>query len=138
MKRSVVFNLGRVLGIVGGVCGVIATAIILTLPMYRGVETTVTSSGESTTQTFSQTLLQAQGQLEPITLFFFAAMIGLSLAALAVSLLAPVGPRIAGLGTFTAGLFLLFGWFISGFSVGPFYLPGAIFVFLAGILMLVG
>lgn len=138
MKRSFTFTLGRVVGIAGGAWGVIATIAVFTLPMYQTVETTATSSGEFSTRAFSQTFLQVQGHLESITIFFFAAMIGFSLAALAVSVLAHINPRLARVGALTAGIVLLFGSFISGFSVGGFYLPGALLVLLAGVLMLAG
>ncbi len=131
MNRRLFFGIGRVLGIVGGAWGLFATALIFNLPMYRVVE----MSGTATETLPPQTLLQ-QGQLEPVTLFFFAAMIGLSVVTLGVSLVASTDPRLAGLVVLVASILLLFGSFISGFSVGPFYLPGALFAFLAGILIL--
>ncbi len=122
----------------GGACGALATAAIVTLPLYRFVESSSTASGTVYGETGSLTLLQVQGHLEPVTRFFLAAMACLSLAALVVSLFGQTKPRIAGLVVLVAGLVLLFGSFISGFSVGGYYLPGALLVFLAGLLILAG
>ncbi len=142
--------LGRALAIIGGACGWIATAVVFTLPMYEGVSVTVTSSGEMIEQHSRKTLLEVQS-LEPITIFFFSAILLLSLAAAILAIrakpiLRPSNltkgsepsqglPRRNGIAILAAGALLLFASFISGLSVGAFYLPGALVVFLAGILI---
>ncbi len=134
--------LGRALAIIGGACGWIATAVVFTLPMYEGVSVTVTSSGEMIEQHSRKTLLEVQS-LEPITIFFFSAILLLSLAAAilairatstGVQLNAPTHRR-NDMAVLAAGALLLFASFISSFSVGGFYLPGALVVFLSGILI---
>ena len=125
-------KIGQSLGVVGGVCGLIATVAVFILPMYEGVSVTVTSSGERAEQLSRKTLLEMQS-LEAITIFFFAAIIALSL----VAIFCAVRARSRGddLAVLTTGVLLLLASFISGFSVGGFYLPGAALVFIAGILI---
>ncbi len=141
---------GRALGILGGACGWIATAAVFTLPMYEGASITLTSSGEQVEEHFRKTLLETQS-LEPVTIFFFSAILLLSLAAAILAIRAkPIlrpsnltkgsepsqgSPRRNGMAVLAAGALLLFASFISGFSVGAFYLPGALLVFLSGILI---
>ncbi len=116
----------------GGVCGLIATVAIFLLPMYWGVSVTVTSSGERVEEHARKTLLEMQS-LEPITIFFFSAIVLLFLIALFCAVRAR--DRRYSIAVLTAGVLLLFASFISGFSVGGLYLPGAVMVFIAGILL---
>ena len=125
-------KIGRVSGVVGGVCGLIATAAIFLVPMYEGVSVTVTSSGERIEEHTRKTLLEMQA-LEPITIFFFGAIIIASLVAVICALRAK--SRLNGYGMLAAGILLLLAAIISGFSVGGYYLPGSALVFFAGILM---
>ncbi len=142
--------LGRALAIIGGACGWIATAGVFTLPMYEGASVTISSSGEMIEQHSRKTLLEMQS-LEPVTIFFFSAIFLLSLLAIFASIRAKPSlrpsniakgsepsqgsPRRYGIAILAAGALLLFASFISSFSVGAFYLPGALLVFLSGILI---
>ncbi len=128
-------NLARLLAILGGVLNVIATAAIFVMPMYEGVRISVTSNGEHIEEHFRQTLLEAQS-LEPITLLFFGTIILVSLVAAFLAIRATNAThRGNGIAILAVGALLLFAAFISGFSVGMFYLPGAALVFGAGVLI---
>ncbi len=130
-------TLGRIAGVLGGAWGVIATAAVFTLPLYEGVSVTGTSSGERVERHFRATLLQTQS-LEPVTLLFFSLMVLCSLAALLGSIAARRLPgRAVRTALLVSGVLLSLGSLISGFSVGPFYLPGAALVLIAGILLAV-
>jgi O-antigen ligase len=128
-------TIGRLIGFVGGACGLIATVAIFLLPMYEGVSVTVTSNGERVEQLSHKTLLEMQS-LEPLTILFFSGVVALSLVAIYGAIRARA--RRYGLAMLVAGVLLLLTSFISGFSVGGFYLPGALMVFVAGILMRLG
>lgn len=113
----------------------IATVAIFVLPMYEGVNVTVASSGERTEEHLRKTLLEMQS-LEPITILFFSAIVIMSLAAIFCAIRAgKAKDRVYGMAMIALGLLLLFAAFISGFSVGGFYLPSAVMVFFAGILL---
>ncbi len=128
-------NLARLLAILGGVLNVIATAAIFVMPIYEGVRITVTANGERFEEHFRQTLLEAQS-LEPITLLFFGTIILVPLVAAFLAICATnVNHRRNGIAILAVGALLLFAAFISGFSVGMFYLPGAALVFGAGVLI---
>ncbi len=124
-----------ILAILGGAANLIATAAIFVMPMYEGVSVTVTSSGERVEQHFRKTLLETQS-LHPITILFSAAIIALSLTAAFLAIrAAPATRRRSGIAVTIAGVLLLFASFVSVFSVGAFYLPGALMVSAAGVLM---
>lgn len=132
-------NLGLLFAMAGGALNLIATAAIFAMPMYEGVSVTVTSSGERIEQHFRKTLLEMQS-LEPVTILFFGAIILLSLLAVFLAIRAARYGRSADrpysrIAIIAIGATLLFAAFISGFSVGAFYLPGAVLVLGAGVLM---
>jgi hypothetical protein len=128
-------NLARLLAILGGALNVIATAAIFVMPMYEGVRVTVTSNGERIEEHFRQSLLEAQSH-EPITISFFGTIILVSLVAVFLAIRATnVTHRRIGIALLAVGALLLIASFISGFSVGLFYLPGAVFVLAAGVLI---
>ena len=129
------FTLGRILGIIGGAWGIIATIAIFTLPLYEGRSVTGYSTGERIEQTFRLTLLEANPDLAPITILFFSIMVAASLIALLLAVFARRKQRRWAAGTFAFGILLLFGAFISGFSIGGFYLPGAALTTLGGVLL---
>lgn len=126
-------TIGRLIGFVGGACGLIATVAIFLLPMYEGVSVTISSNGERVEQLSRKTLLEMQS-LEPITILFFSVVVALSLVGIYGAIRAR--ERRYGLAMLVAGVLLLLASFISGFSVGGFYLPGALMVFISGIFVM--
>ncbi len=128
-------RIGRIVGALGGAWGLVATAAVFMLPLYQGVSVTGTSSGEHVEQHFRATLLQTQS-LEPVTLLFFSLMILFSLAALFGSVAAQRGrSRAYSIAVLASAVLLSLGSLISGFSVGPFYMPGAALALMAGVLL---
>ncbi len=137
-KRRVLRSIGRIVGTLGGACGLIATGAVFIVPMYESVGITVTSSGERIEQHSRATLLQTQS-LEPVTLLFFSLMVIFSLVALLGSLAAHrTVSRAYPMAVLVSGILLILGSLISGFSVGPFYMPGAAMVLIAGLLLVAG
>lgn len=130
-------KLARGLGFIGGAWGLLATLAIFTLPMYVGIRVTQDANGQRIEERMTQTLLDVNAPLQSVTIIFFGAMLADSLLALLTAAAAKPKRRVyGGLMTF-AGVMLLAGSFIAGFSVGPYYLPGAVMVFIAGILLLI-
>lgn len=135
--KSAFRPLPPLLAIAGSALNLIATVTIFVIPMYEGVSVTVTASGERIEQHFRKTLLEMQA-LEPITIVFFSAIVLLSLLAAFLAIRAtrrPTRHRSEAIAIIVIGAALLFASFISGFSVGAFYLPGALLVLVAGALM---
>lgn len=122
---------GRALGLVGGAWGLIAIGAILVLPIYEGDSVTVTSGGERIEQHFRKTLLEMQS-LEAMTVFFFAVIVVLSLAAIYFA--SRSRTRGGGIASLSMGILLFLAALVSGFSIGAFLFPGAIMVLIGGII----
>jgi hypothetical protein len=129
-------KLARGLGFIGGAWGLLATLALFTLPMYQGISVRY-ANGQRIEERSTQTLLEVNAPLQPITISFFGEMIAGSALALLTALAAKTKHRVYGALMTFASVMLLAGSFLAGFSVGPYYLPGAVMVIIAGILLLI-
>ncbi|MGH2785522.1 MAG: hypothetical protein ACRDJ1_09680 [Actinomycetota bacterium] len=105
---------------------VLVAAVLLIVPSYSGVEAVVSTTGESFERSTSATLLQANGAGVLVPLLFPAAVAGLAI-------LAAQNVRLRSVSYAVATSILLVFVFLTGFSIGLFFIPSAaLMAFAAG------
>ncbi len=130
-------SIGRWSALLGGIWGVGVTFALLFLPVVQYCQSIITSAGQQFNGCLNKTLIESQGgRLEPITWIYLAAMLALSLIAVAVALRAKGRARSFLL--LFVGILLGIGGVIAGFSIGVFYLPAALLVLLGSVITFTG
>ncbi len=138
VTRSRITKSARILGMLGGLWGVGITFALLFLPIVQFCQSIITTSGQEFNGGLSKTLIESQGgQLEPVTWIYLAVMPILSLIALALAWRIRLAGRAKPLVLLCVGILLGIGAAIAGFSIGLFYIPGAISILIAAVLAVI-
>jgi hypothetical protein len=132
--QSPLVKIARALAALGGAWGVGITLALLFLPIFPYCTATIDSlslnsvEGPTPVTTCSNyTLPESQGgSLQAVTWAYFGGMTGLSLLAMAQSVVMPGRVKWRGLGLLGVCFVLAFGMLIGGFSIGLYYAPGVL------------